>query len=94
METAKHTPGPWRYHDGRIIAGYRPDQHEIVFAMSSENEIADARLIAAAPDLLEALKDFVRWEQEYGIPGIKDAATSFQEAVTHARAALKLAGEK
>jgi len=53
---SKHTPGPWievgRYieTEGHIIC-------EMFSAGSREERDANQRLIAAAPDLLEALKD-------------------------------------
>lgn len=52
--STKHTPGPWEWtglfieHDGRAIAQLLPHGQK-------PNE-ANARLIAAAPELLEALK--------------------------------------
>ncbi len=66
----KHTPGPWAYMEGdaarfessRIS---RADDREFTIALVNcewlnksqrEQDIANARLIAAAPDLLEALK--------------------------------------
>ena len=54
----KHTPGPWKnQHDltrGRDPIGIlSADGMEVVAEASSE---ANAQLIAAAPDLLEALK--------------------------------------
>lgn len=53
--SAKHTPGPWfvdRNHFGKIIgvaSDSRRDDLNLVASLSLE---ADARLIAAAPDLL------------------------------------------
>lgn len=55
---SKHTSGPWQHgteNEGYFIANgeLRPD---IAKAIQSE---ADANLIAAAPDLLEALAEYV-----------------------------------
>lgn len=63
---SKHTPGPWRldsamhahvvddeYH--AIDAGFNGDGFSLLGFMS----IADARLIAAAPELLETLREFL-----------------------------------
>lgn len=49
----KHTPGPW-YREGKRIRG----DYGFVIEASGELIIsnADARLIAAAPSMLEALK--------------------------------------
>lgn len=59
---SKHTPGPWvarpvpnvgvRGHTGYAI-DFNEDQEQVVDFVYEE---ADARLIAAAPDLLEALE--------------------------------------
>lgn len=72
-ETVKHTPGPWKL----LAVGDRSrlcpadqnnqsiltleDEGSSTFACVYEN--SDAYLIAAAPDLLEALKLFVRAEK-------------------------------
>lgn len=60
MQT-KHTPGPWsmekRVRSNFHQSGYRiwnPELTEIIAA--AENNEANARLIAAAPDLLAALE--------------------------------------
>ena len=61
---SKHTPGPWKWwttHEG----AHRINPHKggLVIASCdtrnpfSEEQEANARLIAAAPDLLEALKE-------------------------------------
>ena len=61
MTEAKHTPGPWitdRTVDENKLA-VRPKNSPFaicVFEAFVKNSEANARLIAAAPDLLEALK--------------------------------------
>jgi hypothetical protein len=60
--SAKHTPGPWKFVQGG--SGNFPTWNvrigsnlvTLPSAASMETLDADARLIAAAPDLLEALK--------------------------------------
>ncbi len=58
MENLQHTPGPWRGEGRLVFAG----THSVAIAqysgIQSENSesFANARLIAAAPELLEALK--------------------------------------
>ena len=58
-ETTGHTPGPWAiFHTGsinQIVPAMRPG----MIADLIDNE-ANAYLIAAAPDLLEALKGVMR----------------------------------
>lgn len=60
MGESKHTAGPWLYLDiGEVV---RDDEVSPLIAtvnldgVSPEQAEADGRLIAAAPDLLEALK--------------------------------------
>lgn len=59
---SKHTPGPWKVSDHRHRNGEETFRIEhghvgeiVAFMESSANE-ADARLIAAAPELLKALE--------------------------------------
>jgi len=67
MKEAKHTPGPWLYREdkggGYEVFPYNGGPPEIgewaeICTISEYNKDpeADARLIAAAPDLLEALE--------------------------------------
>jgi hypothetical protein len=56
---ATHTPGPWK--EKRKLAIYSADDEPICAVFPAETEgqsAANARLIAAAPDLLEALRGF------------------------------------
>lgn len=60
--TMEHTPGPWRYEDpfdgGRVLACDEP--HTVIHTPGGNphdpQEIANARLIASAPDLLASLR--------------------------------------
>lgn len=85
-----HTPGPWRVGiTGHAV--YQVNEPELRVALCSdleENggrsvEKANARLIAAAPDLLEALELAVgcleNLPTKYGVP------PSFYEAIAKAR---------
>jgi len=63
-----HTPGPWRafktVFDQHAVEAFNSDEKETeclcrVDGWGSEIDIANARLIAAAPELLEALKAVV-----------------------------------
>ncbi len=55
---SKHTPGPWTIVGAdRFATGiWGPKAEDVVPATSAPMLQANARLIAAAPDLLEALK--------------------------------------
>jgi hypothetical protein len=83
MET-KHTPGPWFSNNmglhngiGDGIAAYAADCYP--------ND-DDARLIAAAPDLLAALQ----WIADYGDTG-KCGRPAYYDMRAHARAAIRKA---
>lgn len=59
-DTQKHTPGPWtleREKNIRLLVRTAPDR---CYAFHPDDE-PNARLIAAAPELLEALKTLVSW---------------------------------
>jgi hypothetical protein len=56
--TNKHTPGPWRYwHEDGYCGELNAPNGSLIAAFESEPHEANARLIAAAPDLLEALQN-------------------------------------
>lgn len=65
MNTAKHTPGPWTVAAGRVITTrsgqfyitYGKDKHDNPLFRDFVELDNNARLIAAAPDLYEALHD-------------------------------------
>ncbi len=72
----KHTPGPWKYcpdargygkRAQRIIWGAKGPGYGAIAEVSyfpSEEIEANARLIAAAPEMLAALESLEAWSQE------------------------------
>lgn len=96
----KHTPGPWQYHGGVVEAPINGTSPPTIICerisagergygpLAKRQAVADAdgRLIAAAPELLAALRSFaIAWSQSRGATGVEAA---YQEAV----AALAKAG--
>lgn len=91
-----HTPGPWRLHEGSIFghAGYigiTSPAHdflaEVVVKMDDDTErsprlLANARLIAAAPDLLAALQRAVNVLDATGATDDANAARAAIAAAT------------
>lgn len=66
---SEHTPGPWESsgYDGHGGITINSDARQIGYASMCREQEANARLIAAAPDLLEALKAFVEdWSELSG----------------------------
>jgi len=64
-ETIKATPGPWTWHGVELLS---PAAFVMGAGKGSQPSDNDARLIAAAPDMLDALKaeladlqDDIRW---------------------------------
>jgi hypothetical protein len=99
--SAAHTPGPWRYGEasnaiinprGRLIAslhGRDSDGEELI--------AADAKLLAAAPQLAEALRDVLAFLDPDSIADQRSDARLREEraaAEARARTALAAAGVK
>ena len=86
---ATHTPGPWEAEGDYVFAPIVGYDARIARVTDIDSE-ANARLIAAAPDLLEALREAVGWMQH--VPGIADSVG--QIILDDARAAIaKARGE-
>ena len=85
MEQAKHTPGTW--HQGDDIRQIKSGNGIIVCnvsgAVSNPSVLADALLIAAAPELLEVLKKLA--SIDFGSNGWDEFA---ENAAREARAAI------
>lgn len=98
MSKAKHTPGPWEVSN--LLRSYgsvyvRADRNFVrVYDEwgSEEMQLANARLIASAPELLEALEGLLCWCQGYEADKLNPHAFSHMES---ARAAIaKATGEQ
>ncbi|AVE33978.1 hypothetical protein [Pseudomonas aeruginosa] len=55
----KHTPGPWQWNHGRLLHNFAGEYSETILDIEEEAwrpTDDDAKLIAGAPELLEALQ--------------------------------------
>ena len=91
MSTTKHTPGPWRVESGPYYRAIRVDS-EVIADMRqisrSFNE-SNARLIAAAPDLLAALEGMLEvFGDEFGA-GESDTCDAARAAIAKAKGTEK-----
>ncbi len=96
MQAGRHTPGPWRISDGesrgeRSICICTDEVNICVMSDGdgdgSDGQLADACLIAAAPELLAALRALLESYAAYvDIDGVMNA--DIAEPVTAARAAI------
>jgi len=57
MKRTKYTPGPWKVDSSRLSVSALG---LVIAEVTQANAVANARLIAAAPDLLEACKAVMR----------------------------------
>ena len=68
-EKIKHTPGPWTVEPSMDLWGHYIIQEAYDQTEDSEDSFeideANAKLIAAAPDLLEACQWALAWLEEY-----------------------------
>ena len=92
---SKHTPGPWEAHNGEVTTprengrSYRRIAAVQDYGLGSLKEVDDANatLMAAAPDMLKALMQFIS-EMDEGREWISD--DTIDQAV---RAITKATGE-
>lgn len=80
---SNHTPGPWRTDGWTIIAGNAINiaYTRTAIAEREEEQQANARLIAAAPDLLAALLELLRlWDEDDMDQCVYDRAESLARA--------------
>ena len=92
---SKHTPGPWEIAKGKTYCAIRTDDRVIadMRLVGLHYNDANARLIAAAPDLLEAMQALFGADMVYCMMG--DGKDDQIEAIAKARAAIfKATGEQ
>jgi hypothetical protein len=91
--TDNYTPGPWGYNGEIIFSGTYSlatgwTNHQNIAVMDAcPNWEANAKLIAAAPELLEAAEYFLtttRWMTE-NVSSVKDARTILIKAIMKAK---------
>ena len=91
--SAEYTPGPWVFYDDsndgktkRIEIAAQGKTVARIYHSVPEEDLPNVRLIAAAPDLLEALQDFLNWSNSvyYG----EDTRRELVMAKNKARAAI------
>ena len=63
----QHTPGPWKTTGANITDANRNHVATVTDGGTTDGE-ANARLIAAAPELLAALKDIAETQWANGVP--------------------------
>ena len=85
---ANHTPGPW-FADSSFVGSHSIDRFFIKCnSKDLPNGVAEAeanaRLIAAAPDLLSALREIVDHFQRTGDPTLGDMAPRARAAIARA----------
>jgi hypothetical protein len=69
----KHTPAPWVVKENKCsVAIHAPAYRQSLLAKISSLNIADAHLMAAAPDLLEALETWLQAAQSADETGYVD----------------------
>jgi len=103
MSSAKHTPGPWKAHFEEAYYVTGPDLGRVAMMMnlkgayglggrrSGNESAANCRLIAAAPELLEALKEITAdYADRFDLdspstnPGIKSSIRQARAAIAKA----------
>lgn len=103
VDAAAHTPGPWRYNGGStgcVQRDYEGEFHMVASVygergpegISSSSELkANARLIAAAPELLVALNELFVFHEFGDVLVTSSKIEEISAAVDRARAAISKA---
>lgn len=80
----KHTPAPWYFSNEGVLRVRAKDDDEVVCSYAGyencEREYANARLIAAAPDLLEALQEMTAIVKKNSYPQPDKPSSNYARA--------------
>ena len=90
MSEPKHTPGPWEADESRAMTAINTaDKHVAMVNISHQVSIAEhhanARLIAAAPEMLDALESLVSCISETRGSDAYLALIAARDAITKAK---------
>jgi hypothetical protein len=93
MNTTNHTPGPWQFDKSALTGRIdirknhaNGDSRILGYVWQDQNGDSNAHLIAAAPDLLSALKETIEYletfacHDEQGRAAIKSANAAISKA--------------
>ena len=92
MSGAAHSPGPWiAVHcadDGGEFSIHAANGIHVALSIGgTKSEAANARLIAAAPELLEALRGLMKLDEELSSEGAIEALDKARAAIAKATGA-------
>jgi hypothetical protein len=90
IHTAQHTPGPWKAEGWENLVVNSADGYTMTLAAGGKGAVlaelkANARLIAAAPDLLAALVAMVNRYGDKSAHPTCDASISARAAISKAK---------
>jgi len=89
MADPKHTPGPWTVIENSsgkhlVCADHPQAAHFDIALTSGPDSVANARLIAAAPELLEACQRYIAEREEIGLSCDSAAVRGIRAAIAKA----------
>lgn len=88
----KHSPAPWKYtirNANEIMTTFHGVTiGDVYLDITTANQKADSHLIAAAPELLESLRELVSAMVRYEIDAGESAPVKHEKMMNKARAAI------
>jgi hypothetical protein len=92
MSNSKHTPAPWKAHESTSIdpewATVQAGQSIIANVNADTRQMANAHLIAAAPELLEAIKALLKYDPDWARVDPNGFEELWNKVAIKARAAI------